>query len=147
MTQRVVARPVALIASASLTLVARGGSSGPDGAEPGAQTTATTVPAQPSTSAPPPPTTAADPALTIEVAFSSGQVRGGSRRQTVKVGDRVRIRSLSDVAEELHVHTYDQRLPLQPAQTNEVVFVANIAGRHEVEFEKSAKQALTLEVS
>ncbi len=91
-------------------------------------------------------TTTADAALTIEVVLSDGQVRGGPRRETVELGQRVRMRAVSDVAEELHVHTYDQRVTLQPGQAAEVVFAADIPGRHEVEFEKSGRQALTLEV-
>ena len=53
---------------------------------------------------------------------------------------------MSDVVEELHVHTYEQRVALQPGQPGEVIFTATIPGRHEVEFEKSRRRALTLQV-
>ncbi len=82
----------------------------------------------------------------IEVAFAGGQVQGGRRTERVKLGEQVRIRAVSDVPEELHVHTYDRRVALQPSQPAEVVFTADIPGRHEVEFEKSGRDALTLEV-
>lgn len=91
-------------------------------------------------------TTAATRGRTIEVALAGGQVRGGRRTEKVELGEQVRIRAVSDVAEELHVHTYDRRVDLQPSQPAEVVFTADIPGRHEVEFEKSGRQALTLEV-
>ncbi len=90
------------------------------------------------------PTTTA--AKFIEVTFSGGQVSGGARQETVKVGEQVRIRAVADVVEELHVHTYDQRVALQPGQPGEAVFTASIPGRHEVEFEKSGRRALTLQV-
>ncbi len=145
MPKRSSRRALALVACSLLSVVtaACGDSSGGDNAA----DTSTTVAPSPQPGSPEraaPATT--EPARTIEVAFSTGQVTGGSRRETVKVGERVRIRAVSDVAEELHVHTYDQRVVLQPGQPGEVVFTANIPGRHEVEFEKSGKQALTLEV-
>jgi hypothetical protein len=71
---------------------------------------------------------------------------GGPRKETVNLGDRVRLRATSDVAEVLHVHTYNLKTELQPGVAAEVVFEATIPGRHVVEFEKSGKDALTLEV-
>ena len=90
------------------------------------------------------PTT--DAVRTIEVALTGSQVRGGRRTEKVGLGERVRIRASSDVPEELHVHTYDLRQALQPSQPGEVLLTATIPGRHEVEFERSGRQALTLEV-
>lgn len=113
-----------------------GGSSSDDAAAP------------PGTSAPAPVTSTAPAATgrTIEVALAGGQVQGGRRTEKVEVGEEVRIRAVSDVAEKLHVHTYDRRVELEPSQPIEVVFTADIPGRHGVEFEKSGRQALTLEV-
>lgn len=94
---------------------------------------------------PTPPTAApAEPA--IEVALAGGQVVGGPRKETVSLGTKVRIRATSDVPEVLHVHTYNRKTDLQPGTPGEVVFEATIPGRHEVEFENSGKDALTLEV-
>ena len=127
-------RAVALLVGACLavTTIGCGGSS---------QSGTSTTPQPGATS---PPTTEA--ARTIEVALFGGQVSGGSRLETVRLGLQVRIRAVSDVDEELHVHTYDQRLALQAGQPGELVLAASIPGRHEVEFEKSGRQALTLEV-
>ena len=138
------ARAVALVFGSLLAAATAGcgGSSG-DGT---ANTSTTAAPSAPSASPETAAPTTTEVVRTIEVAFAGGQVTGGSRREQVKIGERVGIRALSDVAEELHVHTYDQRVALQPGRPGEVVFTASIPGRHEVEFEKSGKQALTLEV-
>ena len=80
------------------------------------------------------------------MALSGGQVSGGARQETARIGEQVRIRAVSDVVEELHVHTYEQRVALQPGQPGEVILTATIPGRHEVEFEKSRRRALTLQV-
>lgn len=114
---------------------------------PASSTTATA--AAPPTSAATTPTSAVPPTTAppaIEVTLSGGQVVGGPRKETVRLGDEVRIRATSDVAEVLHVHTYNLKTDLQPGVPGEVVFTATIPGRHEVEFEKSGKDALTLEV-
>ena len=130
-------RASALVVGAALLAALPAACSGsPD--DPGAP--ATTA----STGASPTATTATG--RTIEVAFAGGQVQGGRRTERVELGEQVRIRAISDVAEELHVHTYDRLLTLQPSQPAELVFTADIPGRHEVEFEKSRRQALVLEV-
>lgn len=101
-------------------------------------------PASASTTPSSSPITAAIPA--IEVTLAGGRVVGGPRKETVALGGEVRIRATSDVAEVLHVHTYNLKTELQPGTPGEVTFTAKIPGRHEVEFEKSGKDALTLEV-
>lgn len=62
------------------------------------------------------------------------------------LGETVVLRATSDVAEELHVHTFDLRTELAPGRPGELRFTAEIPGRQEVEFERSAKTALTLEL-
>ncbi|HEX2192346.1 MAG TPA: hypothetical protein VHH09_04065 [Acidimicrobiales bacterium] len=144
MSKRLSRRAPALLVGAALSLLLMtgcGDSSGDDAA-PDPQPPATTTQG---TSASVTPTT--DALRTIEVAFAGGQVQGGRRTEKVELGEEVRIRATSDVAEELHVHTYDRRVALQPSQPAEVVFRADIPGRHEVEFERSGRDALTLEVS
>lgn len=132
----------------SITIAGCGGSDDDETQPSGsaAPTSATTPPPPTSASTTPPssPNTAAIPA--IEVALAGGQVMGGPRKETVALGDEVRIRATSDVAEVLHVHTYNVKADLQPGIPGEVTFTAKIPGRHEVEFEKSGKDALTLEV-
>lgn len=94
----------------------------------------------------PPTTTTTRVDTIIEVRLTGGDVEGGPRRETVEVGSTVTIRVVADVAEELHVHTYDLSVELAPGDPGEVTFDATIPGRHEVEFERSGKVALTLEV-
>lgn len=83
---------------------------------------------------------------TIEVAFADGKVIGGVRRESVDLGQKVRIRVTSDVADELHVHTYDAIAAVTPGQPGEVEFTASIPGRHEVELEDAGRQVLVIEV-
>jgi hypothetical protein len=78
--------------------------------------------------------------------FRDGKVVSGDSRLTVKVGDDVVIRVLSDVAEEVHVHTYDLMVDLEPGVAGEVAFKADIPGVHEVELEHSGLHLLSLEV-
>ncbi len=74
-----------------------------------------------------------------------GKVSGDSR-VTVKLGEQVTIRVVSDVAEEVHVHTYDLTVDLEPGVPGEVTFTADIPGVHEVELEDSHLHLTSLEV-
>jgi hypothetical protein len=142
-------RAPALVVGATLStlaIAACGGSSSDDAAPvPPTSSPAPTRSPAPSVARSTTPTS--DGARSIEVAFAGGQVQGGRRTEKVDLGEEVRIRAVSDVAEELHVHTYDRRVSLRPSQSAEVVFAADIPGRHVVEFEHSGRDALTLEVS
>lgn len=82
----------------------------------------------------------------IELTISGGNVVGGVRRETVKQGAQVTLRVTSDVADELHVHTYDQRTDLVPGQSADLIFLANVPGVFEVELEQRRKKVLELEV-
>ena len=90
--------------------------------------------------------TQSDATQTIDVTYAGGQVSGGVRTETVRVGDQVVLRVTSDVAEEVHVHTYDVTAEVAPGRTQHVRFTATIPGRFEVELEKKGKQLLVLEV-
>jgi len=81
----------------------------------------------------------------IEMTFTAGAVDGGGRVE-VPLGETVVLRVTSDVAEEVHVHGYDLKLDLEPNVTGELVFVADIPGVFEVEFENARLPALDLEV-
>ena len=147
MLQSLRRRAPVLVVCASLSTIAIsgcGGSTSDDAARP-AQTSGTAPATGPASSAG--PSTSASQVPAIEVAFAGGQVQGGRRTEKVELGEEVRIRAVSDVAEELHVHTYDRRVELQPSQPAEMVLTADIPGRHEVEFERSGRPALTLEVA
>ena len=111
----------------------------------------TTTGPSPSTSVQSPPagaetTNTAETARTIEATFARGQVIGGSRRETVRLGERVRLRVTSDVDDEVHVHTYDAKVAVMAGRPAELEVIATIPGRHEVELEQRHRQLLTLEV-
>lgn len=82
----------------------------------------------------------------IELTIVGGNVVGGVRRETVKQGAQVTLRVTSDVADELHVHTYDKKTDLVPGQSADLTFLANVPGVFEVELEERHKKVLELEV-
>ena len=82
----------------------------------------------------------------IEITITGGNVEGGVRRVPVKQNAQVTIRVTSDVADELHVHTYDLRQDLVPGQSADLTFLAKIPGIFEVELEDRHKKVLELEV-
>ncbi len=90
------------------------------------------------------PTTAVERA-TVVVRYTGGTVDSPGEVE-VKVGETVVISATSDVPEEIHVHTYDQRLDLEPGVTGRLSFTADIPGVHEVELEKAHKQLFRLRV-
>ena len=104
--------------------------------------TSTTVSGPTSTAAP----SGTDADGVIELRIVGGQVEGGARREKVAVGSEVTLRVTSDVADEVHVHTYDLTVKLVPGQTSELTFLARIPGIHEVELEERGRKVLDLEV-
>lgn len=146
--------PGAVRACALLALVASL-STGCGDDEPNTSTTVTTAatstaasPSSTVVSAAPSSTTAGtiDGTRVIDVVFSHGRVAGGVRTEVVPLGDKVRLRVTSDVAEEVHVHTYDVMADVAPGQTVELELTATIPGRFEVELEKEGRQLVVLEV-
>ena len=117
-------------------------SDGGGGALPPTTAAGPVVPPAPSSST----TATSIPVRLIEVAYAGGQVAGGVQRTTVRVGETVRIRVTSDVADEVHVHTYDVKAEVAPGRPAELELVASIPGRHEVELEVRHRQLLVLEV-
>jgi len=107
-------------------------------------TTSTSAPTASST-APGPTTTTPSAATVAELAYRGGDVSGPSR-VTARLGQQVTIRVVSDVAEEVHVHTYDRKLDLEPDVPGEVTFTADIPGVHEVELEHAGLHLTSLEV-
>lgn len=105
----------------------------------GTETTAGGAPASTTT------TTAA--VRTIEVSFAGGRVTGGVRTERIALGETVRLRVTSDVADEVHVHTYDLMGAVGPAMPADIDVDATIPGRHEVELEDRGRVLVTLEVS
>jgi hypothetical protein len=58
----------------------------------------------------------------------------------------VRLTVTADVADEVHVHTYDKKQDLQPGVASTIEFVANIPGQIEVELEKRSQTLVTLNI-
>jgi len=65
----------------------------------------------------------------------------------VKVGQRVQVTAVSDVAESIHIHGYDIRLTLPPSVPGEISFTANQIGIFNIETHESGKLVATLIVS
>lgn len=141
------ARACAVVTSVALMLAACGSTEEDDDE---ATVTPTAVDA-PSTTASPSSTelettTTSEAVRVIDVVFTGGRVTGGVQTVTVGLGEKVRLRVTSDVAEEVHVHTYDNAAPVAPGQPAEIELTATIPGRHEVELEKKRRTLLVLEV-
>lgn len=136
------ARACALAITLAVLGPACGGDDEPDAAPAASTTSTTTVAGTVPTSAP----STTEAIRTIEVDFAGGKVTGGVRRESVGLGEKVRIRVTSDVADELHVHTYDAVAAVTPDRPGEVELTASIPGRHEVELEEAGRQVLVLEV-
>ena len=114
-----------------------------------ASTSTTTAPpgTRPTTSAAPSTSSTTPANRVIELAFTGGQVSGGVRTEKVALGETVVLRVTSDVAEEVHVHTYDVVAPVAPGAPAELEVEATIPGRHEVELEERGRPLVVLEVS
>ena len=83
------------------------------------------------------PTTAgvAPGARVVAVTVREGSVEGGARRESVDLGDQVRLQVTSDVADEVHVHGYDLRADVPAGGSVDVEFAADLPGVWEVELE------------
>lgn len=129
---------------------------------PGASPAATTSPspsasspasptAGPSTASPTPepgtlePPAAAD--VTVDIAIAGGKVTTGVQNVMVEQGQSVMIRGVSDVADSLHVHGYDQSLDLKPREPAELTLTADVTGVFEIETHETALLVAKLTVS
>jgi FtsP/CotA-like multicopper oxidase with cupredoxin domain len=127
---------VALIVA--FVLLRPGGDGGGSTAPSGSSSRAASAPAA---SAPP----AAAPAVkTVRVV--NGQPQGGIKTLSFQKGDRVRLRVVSDVADEIHVHGYDLKKDVAKGGSVQFSFPATIEGRFEVELENAGIQIANLEV-
>ncbi|MCF6508672.1 hypothetical protein E9549_14840 [Blastococcus sp. MG754426] len=97
-------------------------------------------------------TTPTDPAPTeaagrrIEVAYADGRVTGDTGRVPVPLGEPVTVVVTSDVADEAHLHGYDELANLVPGQPAELAFDATIPGVFELELHDAGTVLLTLQV-
>lgn len=108
----------------------------------GGAATSTVAPAP---GGPSPSTTATTAGTVLSVTVRGGTVEGASR-QRATLNQPVTIRVTSDVADEVHVHGYDETAEVAPGRPAELTFVANIPGVFEVELEQAHKLLFTLEV-
>lgn len=100
--------------------------------------------------APPPGTTVATrpappPIPTVRV--RGGQPVGGIEKVSVRSGQRVRLRVVSDQADEIHVHGYDITRKLAGGQPVTLAFPARLEGVFEVELHGTGTQIAELTVS
>lgn len=108
--------------------------------------TTTTAASGSATSAPPAAGGDAPGDGVIELTIRGSDVEGGVRREVVKQGAQITLRVTSDVADQLHLHTYDLKLDLVPGQSADLTFLAKMAGVFEVELEQRKKKVLELDV-
>ncbi len=106
--------------------------------------TTSTVVSTTTTAAPGTTTTTASASL-IEVVVAGGEIETDLRHE-VPLGETVAISVTSDVADEVHVHTYDVVAEVSAGGTVVLEFEATIPGIFEVELESSRLQILELVV-
>ena len=89
-------------------------------------------------------TTAAGRVVTVVV--SNGAVQGGLRRESFSINEKATITVRSDVADEVHLHGYDQSVDVEAGGSASIDFVATIPGVFEMELEGRHLKLLELEV-
>jgi FtsP/CotA-like multicopper oxidase with cupredoxin domain len=92
----------------------------------------------------PSPSTGQPAVKTVRVV--GGKPQGGVQTLSFVKGDRVRLRIVSDVADEIHVHGYDLKKDVEKGGNVEFSFPATIEGVFGVELENAGTQIANLEV-
>ena len=117
-----------------------------DGATPTPSSPTVTETSSPSDGVSPTPSENQVPERTIiEVTYRNGAVQGPTSF-TVTQGERVRLLVHADVSDEVHFHGYDLSADVTPQESARIDFVANAAGRYEVELEGAAEPLFELEI-
>lgn len=88
-----------------------------------------------------------DPDQMIEVAVADGEVTIESERVDVALGSTVMIIVSADITEEIHLHSYDVLADVTPDEPGQIVFVADVPGVFEIEFEQSGMFLFEVAVS
>jgi hypothetical protein len=115
-----------------------------DGATPTPSNPTVTETSSPSDVVSPTPSENEAPERTIiEVTYRDGAVRGPTSF-TVTQGERVRLLVHADVSDEVHLHGYDLSADVTPEEAARIDFVANAAGRYEVELEGAGEPLFEL---
>ena len=89
----------------------------------------------------------ADAVQTIMVDVVGGDPVGGVRRVEADLGSVVALLVTSDIAEEVHVHSYDILRAVADGSPAHFAFTVSIPGVFEVELEGSGRLLLQLEIS
>jgi len=109
-------------------------------------TTQTAAPAATQTASTAEPEAPAPAPKIPTVVFADGAPKGGVKALSFDKGDTVRFRVRSDVAEEVHVHGFDERADVAAGKTVSFAFAAKFDGAFEVEMERSGAQVASLEI-
>ena len=91
--------------------------------------------ASPESSSPAASTSPSPTAQVVTLTIKGGKVTGDTGRIQVRLGSVVQLVVTSDVADEVHVHTYDKHLDLTVGQPGTLSFTADIPAIVEVELE------------
>jgi hypothetical protein len=91
-------------------------------------------------------TTPAAEAKVITVNVVKGRPTGGIQRPTVDKGDKVVLVVRTDSGEAVHLHGYDIEKDVVPGKAVRMPFMANIAGRFEVELHPTDALIAVIEV-
>ncbi|MCD6022065.1 MAG: hypothetical protein K0R20_1775 [Actinomycetia bacterium] len=119
---------------------------GSEGATPTRSSPSVTETSSPSDGVSPTPSGSQAPERTfIEVTYRNGEVQGPTSF-TVPQGERIRLLVHADVSDEVHVHGYDLSADVTPQEAARIDFVANAAGRYEVELEGAGEPLFELEI-
>jgi len=111
-----------------------------------ATTPASTPASTPSSSCPattPPPAGA----TVVTATVAGGKVTTAHQQWSVKLGSAVRIAVTADVADEVHVHSYDKKQDTVPGCPTSIDLTANIGGSVEVELEDAGLHLFDLKAS
>ena len=145
-----VRRAALALPAAALVLLTACGTEAPPAAAPGDDPVMGIQTSEPSAGGAPvsPPAVAPGPTVrVIDVTVAGGTVSGVSSRVEAALGERLVIRVTSDVADEVHVHGYDQRAVVPAGGTAEIPLTADIPGGFEVELEESGRTLFQLRVA
>lgn len=82
----------------------------------------------------------------VEVRYSASEVQGGVQRVRVQRGGVVALVVRSDVADEVHLHTYDRKVDVPAGGSATLSFTADQPGVFEAELESRGVQLVQFEV-
>ena len=87
-----------------------------------------------------------DQTWTVNVKIRDGDVDGGPQRVRIDLGDEVILVVRSDVADEVHVHGYDERADVKAGGTVRITFTADVPGVFVAELEERKLRIAEFEV-